>query len=237
MTTLDLNADLGELPGSGGRALDAALIDVVTSVNVACGAHTGDAAIMAATCAAAAAAGVRIGAHIGYRDAASFGRVELGWEPERIAAETTLQLAALTAAADAAGTVVSYVKPHGALYHRCVQDSAAAAALCGALPDGLAVVGPPGSFLLAVAAAGRLRVLREGFIDRGYRPDGTLIARGSPGAMLDPDAAVAQALGLAGGRPHAVDTLCVHGDGPDALALARRVRGALEALDILIAAP
>lgn len=235
MTTLDLNADLGELPGSDGRALDAALIGVVSSVNIACGAHAGDVASMTAACAAARVAGVRVGAHVGYRDTAGFGRVELGWAPERIAAETALQLAELTAIAHAAGTVVSYVKPHGALYHRCARDRGAADALCAALPDDLAVVGPPGSQLLA-AAEGRLRVLREGFIDRGYRPDGTLIARGLAGAMLDPDAATAQALGLAGGRPHAVDTLCLHGDGPDSLALARRVRGALEAIDIRIAA-
>lgn len=237
MTTLDLNADLGELPGADGRAADAALIEVVTSANVACGAHAGDIATMRATCDVAAAAGVMVGAHVGYRDAAGFGRKELGWDPERIGDEAGRQLAALAEAARAAGTEVAHVKPHGALYHRCVADPEAAEALCSALPAGIAVVAPPGSVLLTVAAGHGLRGLREGFIDRGYRPDGTLVPRGYEGALLAADAAVAQALGLAGGRPYAIDTLCVHGDSPGAVALARRVRAALEAIDVRIAAP
>lgn len=237
MTTLDLNADLGERPGPAGRAADAELIGVVTSANVACGAHAGDTATMVAACAAAAAAGVRVGAHIGYRDPAGFGRAELGWSTAEIAAETERQLAELAAAARTAGTTVSHVKPHGALYHRCAYDDEAAAALCAVLPPGLAVIAPPGSRLLAAAVERGLRALREGFADRGYREDGTLVPRGQQGDLLAADAAVAQALGLVSGRPLAIDTLCVHGDSPGALELARRVRSALEAFDVRVSAP
>lgn len=241
---IDLNCDLGEGYGPwrlGEPGLDAALLDVVTSANVACGFHAGDPAIMAATCAAAVERGVVIGAHVGYRDLVGFGRRALDVPAELLRAETAYQLGALAAVARAAGGSVAYVKPHGALYNAVVHDEAQARAVVDAVAafdPGLAVVCLPGSRLLELARDVGLRVVCEAFADRGYTPQGTLVARSEPGALVtDPALAAARAVRLAregvvvavDGTTVAVaaDSLCVHSDTPGALALLRSVRAGL----------
>lgn len=212
---VDLNADVGE-----GFDADTELFGLVTSANVACGCHAGNAQSMRAACEAAEHAGVTIGAHVSYRDPDNFGRRELGLDAatvERLAYE---QIDALQAAS---GGLVAYVKPHGALYHRASTDDACAAAIVAAAAP-LAVLGFPGSRLLAQAEAAGLDAVAEGFCDRGYAPAGGLLPRGEPGAILDADAAALQAVALAS----RVRSLCVHSDTPGAAALARRVRAALE---------
>ena len=220
MTVMDLNADIGE-----GFDADLELIELVTSVNVACGFHAGDATTMAACCAAARGAGVVVGAHVSYRDREGFGRRELDVAAHAIAAETEEQIDALVDA----GGLVRFVKPHGALYHRASSDDGCARAIVrAAAKRRLAVVGFPGSALLAHAREAGLPAIAEGFADRGYAPDGSLLARGEPGALLDADAAAQQAAALAG----RVDSLCVHGDTPGAALVARRVRDALLAAGV-----
>ena len=212
---IDLNADVGE-----GFDSDLAMIGLVTSVNIACGFHAGDASTMAACCAAADAAGVTVGAHVSYRDRAGFGRRELDVAAHVVEAETALQIEALVAA----GGRVRFVKPHGALYHRASSDDECASAIVAAAAgESLGVVGFPGSRLLERAREAGLPAIAEGFADRGYANDGSLLPRGEPGAVLDADAAARQAVALAG----TVDSLCVHGDTPGAAELARRVRDAL----------
>jgi UPF0271 protein len=237
---IDLNADVGE--GCDG---DDDLLAVVSSANVACGFHAGDPATMRATCRVAVERGVAIGAHVGYRDREGFGRRELGVEPGVLHDETLSQLGALAAVATAAGGAVRHVKPHGALYHRCATDAAAADAVVAAVRSfdrALLVVGPPASALLR--AAGEAGVA-EAFADRAYRADGGLVPRTEPGAVLAADAAAAQGVRLATERRVAaadgteveVDarTLCVHGDTPAAVALASGVREALERAGVTIA--
>ncbi len=219
-----LNVDLGELEDE-----PADLYRVATQVNLACGGHAGDAASMARALALAAAAGVAVAAHPSYPDREGFGRRTLRIEPAELAASVEAQCRALRALADARGIAVRIVKPHGALYH----DLGARPELAEAFLDGvaralgapLAVVGPPGSpFARAVRARGHAWV-DEGFADRGYSADGALLPRGAPGALKhDPAEAAAQALRLA----PSVQTLCVHGDTPGAVDIARAVRGALE---------
>jgi UPF0271 protein len=225
--SIDLNADVGEGVGD-----DAALLAVVTSANVACGFHAGDATTMRRTCAAAVARGVVIGAHVGYRDREHFGRRDLDVPADVVGAEAAEQLEALAAAAGAEGGAVRYVKPHGALYHRAARDPEAAAALARAA-RGRPMVGAPGSPLLDAARAAGLDAVPEGFADRAYRPDGTLVARSEPGAVIGGDDAVAQAVRLAG--EGTLRTLCVHGDSPDAVTLARAVREGLEAEGVTVA--
>jgi UPF0271 protein len=228
--SIDLNADVGEGVGD-----DGALLEVVTSANVACGFHAGDDETMRRTCAAAVAAGVAIGAHPGYRDRAGFGREERGTPPAVIRDEVAEQLAALAAHAAAAGGPVTHVKPHGALYHRCSGDPEAAAALVAAVRDAgvPAVVGAPGSALLRAAADAGLHAVPEGFADRAYRGDGTLVPRSEPGAVLGVEAAAAQAVRLAA---TGLGTLCVHGDTEGAVELARAVRAALEDAGVAVRA-
>ena len=232
---IDLNADLGE-----GAGHDDELLDVVTSANVACGAHAGSVETILATCLAAAERGVVVGAHPGYPDRAGIGRVALDRPPSVLAANLTGQLAALLAGAAAAGLQPRYVKAHGALYHRAATDHETFRLLCDATAAaGIAVLlGPPAG----LPAAGELRQVVEGFADRAYVVDAagraTLADRAEPGALLDHDAAVAQALALAttgvataaDGSPVAVhpDSICVHGDSPGAVALAREIRSELE---------
>lgn len=202
----------------------------MTSANVACGFHAGDAREMREACAAAVAAGAAIGAHVSYRDREGFGRRALPVDAATVAAETAEQIEALAEAAAAVGGRVGYLKPHGALYHRAGGDRACAEALAAAAREArdgpLAVLGFPGSALLDYALEAGLVAVAEGFADRGYAADGSLLPRGGPGAVLDAEAAARQAVALAAAA--GVRSLCVHGDTPGAGALAARVREALE---------
>lgn len=215
---LDLNADLGEEVTD-----DVALLAVVSSANVACGYHAGNAAIMRAVCEQAVRSGVSVGAQVSYADRANFGRVPIDVKPEVLRDQVADQVETLSEIAERAGTRVRYVKPHGALYHRVLDDEEQAAAVLDGSGD-LPVLGMPGALLRGAAARGRT-VLREGFPDRGYGADGRLLPRGEPGSLIeDPDAIAARALELAG----SVDSVCVHGDSPGAVAHARAVRRVLE---------
>jgi 5-oxoprolinase (ATP-hydrolysing) subunit A len=213
---VDLNADLGEEVTD-----DEALLQVVSSANVACGYHAGSAAIMASVCASAAARGVSVGAQVSYDDRAHFGRVARDVAFDVLREQVADQVGTLSSLAAAAGTSVRYVKPHGALYHRVIVDPEQAAAVLAGSGE-LPVLGMPGAFL---SQAGARPVFREGFPDRGYGDDGRLVPRGSPGDLLTTtEEIVAQALRLA----PSVDSLCVHGDSPGAVDHARAVRAALE---------
>ncbi len=249
MTTIDLNADLGEGFGRWTLTDDAGLLDQVTSANVACGFHAGDPRIMDRVCRMAAERGVAIGAHVSYRDRAGFGRRFIDIEPADLVADTLYQIGALEAFARAAGTRVAYVKPHGALYNAVVHHEGQASALVTAVQryDGqLDVLGLPGSRWLALAQGAGLRAVAEGFVDRGYTRQGTLVPRSQPGAFVDPDVRPERAVRLAmQGRVGAVDgtevvapveSLCVHGDSPQALRTAAAIRGALEAADVVVRA-
>ncbi|GAA0490469.1 LamB/YcsF family protein [Streptomyces stramineus] len=247
---IDLNADLGEGFGRWQLTDDDALLSVVTSANVACGFHAGDPSTMRRVCERAAGLGVRIGAQVSYRDLAGFGRRAMDVPPDELADEITYQVGALRVFARAAGSDVSYVKPHGALYNRTVTDAGqAAAVVTGVLRAGgtLPVLGLPGSRLHEAAAEAGLPVVAEAFGDRAYTAAGTLVPRRSPGAVvLDPDAVVARSVRFA--RDAAVTaltgeeitvrarSLCLHGDTPGAAELARRVRAALEAAGVRLKA-
>ncbi|TYP86808.1 LamB/YcsF family protein [Blastococcus xanthinilyticus] len=246
---IDLNADLGEGFGVWRLGDDEALLEVVTSANVACGFHAGDPVTMRRVCRGAVAAGVSIGAQVSYRDLAGFGRRFVDVAPEELAADVLYQLAALDGIARTAGGRVSYVKPHGALYNAVVHHEAQAAAVVTAVAGydpGLAVLGLPGSRLLQAAAEAGLPTVGEAFADRGYTPEGTLVPRGLPGAVLHEPAAVAgRAVRMVrDGTAVAVDgsvvrvdvgSVCVHGDTPGAVHLARSVRAALEAAGLVLA--
>ena len=214
---IDLNADLGESRERWESGEDEALLDVVTSANVCTGAYAGDDELITATCAAAIERGVAIGAQVGYPDREGFGRRAMDVARAALADELSRQIAHLAALAASVGGTITYVKPHGALYHRVVVDAEQRAALesaAGALP------------ILGLAGTGFS--LAEGFADRGYLPDGGLIPRDQPGALItDLDDAGAQAVRLLAAG---VDSICVHSDTPGALAVARAVRAALEAV-------
>jgi 5-oxoprolinase (ATP-hydrolysing) subunit A len=246
---IDLNSDLGEGFGVWRLGDDNALLDLVTSANVACGFHAGDASTMRAVCVAAAERGVAIGAQVSYRDLAGFGRRFIDVDPKQLADEVLYQLGALQAFAAAAGTAVVYVKPHGALYNAAVHHEAQAAAVVdgvrafGTLP----VLGLPGSALLRATEAAGLPAVPEAFADRGYTPDGTLVPRSEDGALLtDTDAVVERAMRLAAdGEIVAVDgtvlrsrarSLCLHGDTPGAVDHARAVRAALDKAGVPVVA-
>ncbi|MCP2291396.1 LamB/YcsF family protein [Nocardia amikacinitolerans] len=237
---LDLNSDLGEGFGPWTMGDDAAMLDIVTSANIACGFHAGDPAIMRATCATAVRKGVRIGAHVGYRDLAGFGRRAIAVAPGELRDEVLYQIGALDAFAKAAGERVRYVKPHGALYHAAAADGGLAEALLTAMTEydtELALLGPSGTELEAAATEAKVRFVGEGFADRAYTSTGSLAPRGLPGAVLHADEAVAQAISIATtGKARTVDggevavnaaSLCVHGDTPAAVEMARRIRAAL----------
>ena len=243
---IDLNSDLGE-----GAGADAEIMPLVTSANIACGAHAGDEPTMEATVALALRHRVAIGAHPGYRDRESFGRVPLDLPADALRADIRAQLEALRAVAQRAGARVTRVKAHGALYNQGERDDAVAGTIAQAAADvdaALVLVATPGSAMARAAERLGLRVAREGFIDRAYEPDGTLRSRRLPGALItDPAQAAAQALSFAadggvvahGGRFLAleVDTLCVHGDTPGAAAILRAVRAALVAEGIAVRGP
>lgn len=238
---IDLNSDLGESFGSWTMGDDAAILESVTSANIACGFHAGDPSTMAATCRDAAARGVAIGAHVAYRDLAGFGRRFLDCSATELADDVLYQLGALDAFARAAGTTVSYVKPHGALYNTIVHHEVHAQAVVDAVRahgGDLPLLLLPGSVALDKARAAGLRGVAEAFADRAYTPEGTLVSRREEGAVLhDADAVAARMVRLATeGTLTAIDgsdisidaeSVCVHGDSPGAVAMAGTVRRAL----------
>ena len=244
--SVDLNSDLGESFGAWTMGDDAALLRVVSSANVACGFHAGDPSTILATCREAASNGVAVGAHVSYRDLAGFGRRAMDVPSGELRDELLYQLSALAGLARIAGTRVRYVKPHGALYNRIVADDAQARAVVDAVlafDPSLALLGLSGSAVEQAATEAGVRFVREAFVDRGYRPDGSLVPRSEPGAVLSDDAQIAsRALRMVtdgvvtavDGTDIAVqvDSLCVHGDTPGAVAMARAVRDALAAAGI-----
>jgi 5-oxoprolinase (ATP-hydrolysing) subunit A len=218
--TIDLNADLGE-----GVTDDVGLLDVVTSANVACGFHAGDAEIMRAVCAGAAERGVVVGAQVSYRDREGFGRRPMDVAAEVLTAWVAEQVGTLAAIAASVGTRVAYVKPHGALYNRAADDEGQADAVLRGSAE-LPVLGLPGSALLRLAAQRGRTVVPEGFPDRAYTATGRLVPRSEPGALVHgAELVAAHAVELV--ERAEVRTVCVHGDSPDAVATARAVRGAL----------
>jgi UPF0271 protein len=251
MTSIDLNCDLGELPASVRDGTDDALMGCVSSANVACGGHAGDEASMEATVRSALEHGVAIGAHPSHPDRAAFGRRDLGSSPEEVEAFVLAQLQALVQVATRLGAKVVHLKPHGALYHAAHRDPAIAAAIAraaGTVDPRLVLVGLAGSGMLATWRANGFQVAAEGFADRRYEPDGTLRARSKIDALItDPAMAASQAVRIATSRDAlavggarltvAADTICIHGDTPGALAIARAVRGALESAGVEVRRP
>jgi UPF0271 protein len=246
---VDLNSDLGEGSGQWTLGDDDALLDVVTSANVACGFHAGDATTMRRVCARAVERGVAIGAQVGYRDLPGFGRRYIDIEPEALTADVVYQLGALEAFARIAGDRVRYVKPHGALYNAIVHSEEQAAAVVAAVvavDRTLPVLGLPGSVFLRQATEAGLPTVAEAFADRAYTPEGTLVSRRLDGAVLHDPAEIARRCvamatgdliadvdgGPLGLRP---DSICVHGDTPGAVEIARQVRAALTAAGVPLA--
>lgn len=250
MAHIDLNADLGETVDGVPTADDEAMFAVISSASIACGGHAGDAASMRAAVALAARRGVAVGAHPSYPDPANFGRVPVTMDSAELQA---VVLAQLTALADA-GADVRYVKPHGALYHAVSADSAQADAVARAIARHAERIGRAvpilgmGGHLAEAAASVDLPVVSEAFLDRAYLPEGGLVPRALPGALIDdPELVAARAVRLVReGVVEAVDgsviaveaaSLCVHGDSPGAVAMARAVRAALDAAGIEVRAP
>jgi UPF0271 protein len=247
--SIDLNGDMGEGFGSWTMGDDAQLLSVVTSANVACGFHAGDPQVMDRTVALAARIGVAVGAHPGYADLRGFGRREIAADPDEVENDVLYQVGALAAFARSHGTRLVHVKPHGALYNQSARDPDLARAVARAVrragPEltfvGLATSEP----LRRAAEAEGLRFAGEAFADRAYEENGSLRSRRLSGAVIaDPEAAAAQAVRIArdgvvvaaGGVEVALeaDTLCLHGDTPGALAIARAVRSALEAAGVAV---
>lgn len=250
MAGIDLNADLGEGFGVWRLGDDDAMLGIVTSANVACGFHAGDPAGLVRVCRSAAAAGVRIGAQVSYRDLAGFGRRFIDVTAEDLIADVVYQIGALQAIAHAAGSSVSYVKPHGALYNTIVTHHEQAAAVAEAvrqLDARLPVLGMAGSAFFAEATRRELRTVAEAFADRAYRPDGRLVSRREPGAVLHDPAAIADRVAamVTSGRVTAIDgtqialqaqSVCVHGDSPGAVQIAAAVRDRLATAGVEIGA-
>lgn len=246
----DLNADLGESYGAWRMGDDDALLALVSACNIACGFHAGDPLTIERTVAAAQARGVAIGAHPSLPDLVGFGRREMRVDADELRAMTVYQIAALGGFARAAGARLRHVKPHGALYGMLARDSRLATAFVAAiaaLDATLAIYGPPSGALREASVAAGLRYVREGFADRGYLADGSLVPRDRPGALLDLPAAREQGLKLARGEPIQaqdgsvlvldIETLCLHGDGPEALVLAAALRHDLDDAAIAVRAP
>ncbi|MFF5172467.1 LamB/YcsF family protein [Micromonospora sp. NPDC000089] len=238
---MDLNADLGEGFGIWRLGDDEALLGLVTSANVACGFHGGDPSTMRRVCAEAAVRGVAVGAQVGYRDLAGFGRRHIAYAFTELRDEVTYQLGALDAFCRPFRTRVRYLKPHGALYHAASVDQSQAAALVAAVgewDDQLPILCAPGSTLAQLAVGAGLRVVAEGFADRGYLPNGALVPRTALGALItDPEEVAERAVRMATEQtvvavdgtviPCAVGSICLHGDTPGAVASAALVRAAL----------
>jgi UPF0271 protein len=240
---VDLNADLGEGFGAWQLGDDEAMLNVVTSANVACGFHAGDPALLLRTCRAAAERGVRIGAQVSYRDLAGFGRRFIDATPEDLTADVIYQIGALQSIAHAAGSTVSYVKPHGALYNTIVTNydqARAVAEAVRAVDPSLPVLGLSGSVFFAEAQELGLRTVPEAFADRAYRADGQLVSRRERNAVLHDTNEIASRVSsmVGSGRVAAVDgstipitveSVCVHGDSPGAVQIANAVRDRLVA--------
>ena len=251
MKRIDLNCDLGESFGAWRMGDDAALLELVSSANIACGFHAGDPVIMQQTVGLAAARAVAIGAHVSLPDLQGFGRREMRVSADEVHAMTLYQLGALAAFCRAAGTRLAHVKPHGALYNMAARDRTLADAIARAVhafDPQLILFGLAGSTLLDAGTTLGLRVAAEAFADRRYLADGSLQPRGNTGAVIeDANAAVTQALAIvcdgtviaAHGETVTLqaDTLCLHGDGTHAVQLARELRAALEHAGVRIAAP
>jgi 5-oxoprolinase (ATP-hydrolysing) subunit A len=245
---LDLNSDLGEGLGIWTLGDDEAMLDIVTSANVACGFHAGDPTIMRRVTLEAVERGVAIGAQVGYRDLVGFGRRPIDVDPAELVNDVLYQIAALDGFARIAGSRVRYVKPHGALYNTIVTDAEQAAAIVDAVrryDPALPVLGLPGSEWLRQAAGAGLTAVPEAFADRAYTPEGRLVSRRQPGAVLhDPDLIAARCVEMARtGKLRAVDgslvqvrarSLCVHGDTAGAVEIARRVRAALLEVGVVL---
>ena len=246
---IDLNSDLGESLGNWRLGDDEAMLDIVTSANVACGFHAGDSLTLQRTCAQAAERGVVVGAQVGYRDLAGFGRRFIDMEAAELTADVIYQIGALEAMCRVAGVRVEYVKPHGALYNAIVHHEVQAAAVVAAvvaIDPSLHVMGLPGSAFLRLAQEAGLSTVAEAFADRAYTPEGHLVSRREPGAVLhDPELVAARMVRLATeARITAVDgteievqadSICTHGDSPGAVDMARAVRTALTGAGIEIA--
>ncbi len=243
MTTIDLNCDLGEGFGAYTLGDDAALMRVVSSANVACGFHAGDPRTMRRGVEMARAAGVAVGAHPGFPDRVGFGRREIGATAEEMTTDVLYQIGALAAFCAAEGLALQHVKPHGALYNLAARDrhvADAVVAVIARFDPTLILFAPPGSAMVQAASEHNLRVAREIFADRAVEPDGRLVARGAPGAVItESEAVIARTLRMIRtGRVTAIngqeieltgETICVHGDTPDAVAILGSLRAALEA--------
>ena len=250
MQSVDLNADLGEGFGIWELGDDDAMLEIVTSANVACGFHAGDPVRLAGTCQSAATCGVRVGAQVGYHDLAGFGRRYIDVEPAELTADVIYQIGALQALARTAGTTVGYVKPHGALYNTIVKDREQARAVAEAVhavDPALPVLGLSGSVFFDEARRLGLRTVAEAFADRAYRPDGQLVSRREKGAVLHDPNQIAERVAtmVASGRVTAADgstidveveSVCVHGDSPGAVEIATAVRKRLLADGVELAA-
>lgn len=243
---IDMNSDSGESFGSWTMGDDAAMAGIVSSLNVACGFHAGDPDVARATCRSAAQNGVAVGAHVAYPDLQGFGRRVMDMAHDELVNAVIYQIGALQALALASGTRVSYVKPHGALYNRIAKDAAQATAVA----EGIATVDPslpilvlPNSQIAEAAEHAGLRAVPEIFADRGYSPDGSLVSRREPGAVLhDAEEIAARVVRMVTeGKVTAVDgtdvpvsaeSVCVHGDTPGSVDIARSVRAALDAAGV-----
>ena len=245
---IDLNSDLGEAFGAYRIGFDEELFALISSANVACGFHGGDPRVMERTVAAAKARGIGIGAHPGFPDLVGFGRREVAATPDEVRTDTLYQIGALDAFCRAAGVRMQHVKAHGALYNTAVKDPALSAAIAAAVKahdPGLIMLAQPGTALFAAAEAAGLPTAREGFADRAYNPDGTLVSRRLPGAVLtDPEAVAERALRLVtegrvptidGGELELrIDSLCIHSGTPGAVEMARAIRRRFDAAGIAV---
>ena len=245
---IDINCDMGESFGPWRMGADEQVMPHITSANIACGAHAGDATVMRRTVAMARSAGVAVGAHPGFADLQGFGRREMIVDPREMEDALLAQVGALEAIARAEGSRLQHVKAHGALYNMAARDRALADAIARAIKAfdaSLIMFGLPNSLMIDAGKAAGLRVAAEGFADRAYQPDGSLTPRSQAGAVIhDPEVVVARAVKMAtagvvvtpDGREIAlrVDTICVHGDTPGSDDLAARIRAGLEAAGIAV---
>ena len=246
---MDLNSDLGESFGAWTMGDDAAMLDIVSSANVACGFHAGDAAGILSTLKAAKARNVVVGAHVAYRDLTGFGRRNMDVASGDLVADVIYQIGALQGLARAAGTTVQYVKPHGALYNTIAQDKRQAMDVINAIKSidpKLVLMALAGAPLIGWARDAGLTVVAEAFADRGYTPQGALVSRREPGAVLHDETLIAQRMltlvregvieAVDGSLvPVEADSICVHGDSPGAVAIARNIRQRFEQEGVLIA--